>query len=507
MALVRFARNTILATVAGATSAMGVFVGSIIIARMLGPTGSGTVALAMWLVGTAVTIGDLGLPLTIARFVPDLNARGETRDAENFASAFFRPVILTTLIGVAMCIALYFLRTPVNQIIGAVPFDDEPSSIWLAVALVFALQAIGNFALGAMRGAQRFDLAAKINTASLVVQLIGVPVGAYFFGVNGALAGMASGSLLLAVYALMLIRATAPVSTSLSSRAWTFAMGSWGAGLIAAIVWSRTEIAFLNHWRGAHEAGLYAVANTLAQVATQAPLLMTGGMLALFSERFATGDHEGLDRAFGSAMRFMSFLLFPACFGMAAIVPALLPLLFGPAFEEAVPAASLLVAAQAFGAISTVSSALIFAAERSNFLVRIGVLGAAGIIASGLFIIPEYGLMGAVGTRIIIQIALVLAAFVYVSRILGYYIPTGAILRIIGCAIGSALVARLIVMQWPTVPGVCAAIAAGIVTHLMLARMTHALPDEDLIRITTIAERSPQWLSPVIAPLIQILSR
>ncbi len=507
MALPRFARNTLHSSLAGASTALGGLLSVVIVARMLGPNGAGNVALGIWLVGTLVTACDLGLPITVARFIPDLEARAHRQDAQNFASAFFPTLLATTVFGASALALIFPVTEKLNAVFPALPFDDQKPAIWLALAALFALQAIGNYGLSHLRGAQRFDEAARLTSISLAIQLVGVAVGGFALGPPGALIGYGGGSLLLAFYATTHIRPGAAIDPELKSRAWRFSISSWGVGLIAAVVWSRTELAFLNHYRGAHEAGLYSAANTLAMVATQAPLLMTGGLLALFSELFAVGDQAGLRRAFESAVRFMSFLIFPACFGMAAIAPSLVPLLFGQEFAEASDAAALLVAAQAFGAVSTVSSALLFATERNYFLVRIGVAGAFAILAAGLLIIPTYGLMGAVVGRSVIQFVIVAASFAYIDRALDCPTPLGSVARIAGAAAGCAMVARTTVSVVAGPFGIGLGVIGGAAAYFALARLMRALPDEDLGRLETLAEKAPAWLSPVLTPVVQFFAR
>ncbi len=507
MALPRFARNTLHSSIAGASTALGSLLSVVVVARMLGPGGAGNVALGIWIVGTLVTLCDLGLPITIARFVPDLEARALDEDAGNFARAFFPAILLTTALGGMALASLWELAPILEARFPILPFDDVASTVWLALAVLFVLQAIGNYGLSQLRGAQQFDEAARLSAISLLVQLGGVALGAWLLGPTGALVGYGGGSLLLAIYTIANIRPGARIETDLKQRAWRFSLSSWGVGLIAAIVWSRTELAFLNHYRGAHEAGLYSAANTLATVATQAPLLMTGGLLALFSQLFAVGDKAGLTRAFASAVRFMSFLIFPACFGMAAIAPSLVPALFGVDFGEASDAAAVLVAAQAFGAVSTVSSALLFATERNYFLVRTGVLGAIAIVAAGVFIIPDYGLMGAVVARSLIQFAIVAASFVYLHRALDCASPYASVARIIGSAAGCAIAARAMVDIMPGPLGIALAILAGGAVYFALVRLTRALPDEDVGRLSDLAGKAPGWLSPLLSPVVQFFAR
>ena len=507
MALPRFARNTLHSSLAGASTALGSLLSVVVVARMLGPVGAGNVALGIWIVGTLVTVCDLGLPITIARFIPDLEARALDDEAGNFARAFFPAILLTTALGGAALASLWRLAPILEAHVPILPFDDVVPTVWLALAVLFVLQAIGNYGLSQLRGAQQFDAAARLSAISLLIQLGGVAAGGYMYGVTGALVGYGGGSLLLALHTFAHIRPGARIERELRTRAWRFSLSSWGVGLIAAIVWSRTELAFLNHYRGAHEAGLYSAANTLATVATQAPLLMTGGLLALFSQLFAVGDKAGLKRAFASAVRFMSFLIFPACFGMAALAPALVPALFGSDFAEASDAAAVLVAAQAFGAVSTVSSALLFATERNYFLVRTGVAGAAAIVAAGVLVVPAYGLMGAVVARSLIQFSIVAASFIYLHRVLDCASPAGSVARIVGSAAGCAIAARAVVDIAPGPVGIAFAIVLGAGVYFALVRLTRALPDEDLGRLADIAGKAPAWLSPLLSPVVQFFAR
>ncbi len=507
MALPRFARNTLNSTLAGASTALGAFLSVVVVARMLGPGGAGNVALGIWLIGTLVTACDLGLPMTVARFLPDLNARAQKDEAARFAPAFFLPLLATTALGAAGCIAIWLLRAQVESVFPVTPFDDLPNYVWLALAFLFVLQSIGNYGLGELKGRQRFDEAAQLSSASFAIQIVGVALGAWFFGASGAIFGYGGGSLLLAAYALRNIGFTGSVDPELRARAWRFSLASWGVGLIAAVVWSRTELAFLSHFRGPREAGLYAVANTLAQVATQAPLLMTGGLLAHFAERHAIGDQEGLKRAFESAVRFMAFVTFPACFGTAALAPSLVPALFGWNFAEASGPAAVLVAAQAFGAVSAVSSALLFAAERNYVLVWTGAFGAAAVLLSGFFVIPQYGLDGAVYARSSIQFVIVVASFVYVGRRLGCPTPYGSVARIMLAAAGCGFAAREIVMTFPGWFGIALGIFAGALVYFALVKLLRALPQEDVGRVLDVVGKMPSWISPVLSPLVQFFER
>ncbi|MBY6241982.1 lipopolysaccharide biosynthesis protein [Methylosinus sp. Sm6] len=490
MSLNKFTRNTMFGLLASLNSSLGSFLGLVIVGRILGPVGAGTVAIGVWVTGMAVTFADLGLPLTIARFTPELMARGELAYVDEIGPYFFRPILFSTALVVGLFAELALGGAQwIRDSFRLRMFSESPDSIWLVIAFVFAVQALNNFGLSVLRGRQSFDVAAKLTAIGLPLQLVATAAGCFYGGAEGALIGYAMGSVVCAAAALQYMRATTGLPEDLRRRAWRFAVNNWGVGLISVIVWSRIEIGFLDYWRGAKEAGLFAVSYTLCNLAAQAPLLMTGGILPLFAERHALGDRSGLHDAYASSIRFVAVVLFPACFGMAAIAPLFLPVLFGPEFAEASASATILIAMQAFGSISTVSTTLLLACEKSSFLVRTGALGVVLSLLAGVTVIPAFGVMGAVSARSAVQGFLTLASFVYIAKVMEAPFPLAKFCKIVLAATGCALAARAIVTQWQAPAALALAIACGAAVYGWLIVALGALEEKELqISRTLMAE-------------------
>ena len=373
-----------------------------------------------------MTICDLGLPMTVARLLPTINARRKrTSDA-------IRP-------GVLPAAARGDDRARRRDMRLRVPFSPagrsgphyavrqppEPRVAGAHIPVCDAgdrqLRTGANFRDG--RDSTRQPAQCPV---SFTIQIVGVRAWGLVFGVTGAIIVDMAAAASCSQPMLCATASGMEASSILNcARAGGFLLRA-GVGLIAAIVWSRTELAFLAISE-AREAGLYAVANTLAQVATQAPLLMTERTVGAF--RQAPCDRRSrfrLKRAFRSAVRFVASLWVPACFGVAALAPSLVRRCLDGILREASGPAAVLVAAQAFGAVSAVSSALLFAAERNYVLVGPARWGVA-VLVSGFTIIPQYGLDEAVYARSPFQFAIVAAGFIYIGQRLDC--PTPYLLR------------------------------------------------------------------------------
>lgn len=326
----RFFRNSLFGMVAGVLSAVGSLCATIIVARLLSVGGAGAYALGVWVAAMVLTVADLGVPVTIARFLPELSAQ-KSSAANTFAPALARPFRLSVAAGFLGILAFGLFASQDQGSLGEA--GRQPFLFWVGVACLFLAQASASFAFARLRGLQRFDHVARLNAICVVLQLAATAAGSAFFGVPGALAGYMVGFVLPGFWQGRPEPGPVRLPGALHQRAWSYARTTWATAIISAVVWTRVEIVPLQLNWGVAVVGLFSVSLTLTQIATQLPTFLMSGLLPHFSERYAAKDWAGLHRAYASTLVFLAYLLLPACFGMAAIAPALLPTLFGAEFS------------------------------------------------------------------------------------------------------------------------------------------------------------------------------
>ena len=149
-------------------------------------------------------------------------------------------------------------------------------------------------------------------------------------------------------------------------------------------------------------------------------------------------------RTYASATRITAALALPLCLGTAAIAPRLVPLVYGDAFCEAIPVAVLLCCTGAVGASAAAGSALLYAMERSRFVLLSGVCGAALAVTGFALVVPHTGALGAAATRGAVQVSMVGVGTWYIARRLRgtsraeeFHDPTTRIVRQISSTCGS----------------------------------------------------------------------
>jgi O-antigen/teichoic acid export membrane protein len=497
----RFVRNSSFGSIAGVLTVLTSFLSSVVVAHVLGVAGTGMVAFGLWIASLAVTVADLGIQASLMRYLPELVAQDEEAQAKRLTAFLLRLIAVTSLLAL-----LGFVGW--GAWLGHLGFTSylEPAD-WIVIGIVTIAQAFAGFGIGYLRGLQHFDRVASITLASFASQIIGVFVGSVSFGVPGALCGYGIGSRAPAALCLLVPGADARVPTALKARVQRFALFAWAGALLSGLVWNRLELFFLQRSWGNEAVGLFNVGLTLGNLAAQGAILLTAGLLPYFAQSFAVRALPEIRTAYATGTRIIAFIVLPICFGAAAVMPELLPLIYGQRFADAVPAATIIVAAGSAGAIGFVGAQLINALERSDFVFVCGLAGAVLSIVGGLTVIPWFGLTGAAWARAGIQVSSVAFGAWFINRRLACPTPFTHLARLTGAAVLCALAARGSLLVVTGTLGLLPAIVAGAITYVAAVRFLGALPDSDIDRLRSLSDRLPKELRSTIAVGLRLIGR
>ena len=423
------ARSTVYNAVGSAAMLGSGFLTTIIAARMLGPQAVGLVAFATLIVSLALAVIDLGLPGAMTRYVPELKTRGEGK-ADAVAAAILIPYAAFT---VACSIGLYIALRLSDINVGS-----EKTLVCGLVAAAVAVQGLAAFHYGVLKGQQDFVTFAVLAVLSGTLQVAIAVVGALAYGVPGVLAAPVIAFALPAAAALWRMRKAQSLGgLTLMRRLLMFSSQTWLIYIFTTVSWSRVEIYFLRARWGDHDAGLFAAGLNLANLALQGPMFLTGALLPYLVAKH-TEDPNALAPAFRQTLTYFAMVVFPLTLGIAAIAPLLLPLIYGPGFREAIPAATILIAGNAAMAVIAIVQQFAFATERVRALLLWSATTAALTLVSGLTLTQTYGVLGAAWGRA----GLLAGSAVFMlilARRWGWPIPYAALSLIAGLSALAAL--------------------------------------------------------------------
>lgn len=489
----KFIRNSMFGVLAGASTTLGNFAAGLLVARLSGIEAFGTVAFMIWLANLTVTVAVAGIPFTIGRYLPELTASGEAKQGENLVGYLFRPFVVFVAIPTAAYL-LYGLWLKLDT--ASFENGGGHSTLLSSVAIVLIGvnvmgQALAEYVRGYLRGTQQFDRLAKITIVAVVFQLAIIALAGHFFGADGAFFGYLVGNGLPAIWLWKINLGRAKISAELKGRIVRYAGFRWASDLLAFILWSRIELLFLQIWWGNEAVGLFAISLTLANLATQGPLMLTWGLLPRFSEQFGNRQHDRMQEAFGTATRIMGFMVLPACFGLAAVMPQALTLLYGHAASAAAPAAMVIVCAAAIPATATIAANLVWAMDRSDIDLYTGSVGAILTIIAGVTFVPIFGLMGAACIRAVVSVVVIWMGCWFITRRLHIQIPFARLSRLLAAAICCAISAKGVLLLIPALYGLPLAIGVGALVYVFAVGWFRALPPADIAKLGMITAHLP----------------
>ncbi len=474
---------------AGMTMLITGFASSIITARLLGPEANGLVAYAFWLTTTGTLIAGLGCDVLFARMLPQLAAKGyDARQRLGFAAFMAQFVVLVTLIILGLFLLLS--QTSEHPI-----WSFGTPDVVIVTALLFLLQAIGTLTVHVLVGEQRPDIFLRLTLISAALQVPVTIYGALHYGAAGALAGYVASYLVMFLYAARLLlvkpdRCGAPVA-ELAKASLYISLGT----IIESIFLNRIELAFLQHYMGIHTVGFYAIGLTLANLALQLPVQLSGALVPYYTE--LAHQHGGRKlpvHLFEDVIRILAYVTLPIAFGLAALATDLVRDIFGAEFASAGPVVALLGLSAPFSVFAAISTKYLFACGQEKPRTIIGFIGALIISLGCYFVVPGFGGEGAAAVRIV-MLAAMCVLMVLRMNFDGSLLPMYASLaKIATAAAGCAVVAHGVATTISGVPGTAAAILSGALSYFLLLRLLRAVPPKDAGGLMTMAQRLPgRW--------------
>jgi len=305
---------------------LGTVGASVIVARWLGPEGLGSLAVLNTTIVLASTIGSLGLTSSNTYFI--------AKDRRTVAAVWANTIVFALFGGTLVAMVVIALAKFKPGLFGGV----SPDLIMIAaVSLPFQfLLSLGLYVLLSMDRIRQMNFldamapALALFNAILVLLVFGSTLK-ILVSFNTAATVVLSAGMLWAVQRLLARqkdRRPFRPNGELFKGAIAYGLRFY-IPLIAAILIFRFDLLIVNHFRGAAEAGVYAVASQFANLLTMLP----GVIAMLLFPRVASYQDPRAEFAI-QVTRHVSFVMLIMC-GVVAVGSLLLPLIYGARFADA----------------------------------------------------------------------------------------------------------------------------------------------------------------------------
>lgn len=494
--------NSIVNALAGFMLLITGFASAIITARLLGPEANGIIAFSLWLVVSGASIAELGSSIMLLKMLPQLKAQGyDEQRRRGFAAILITPTLFAVLVLLAVYAVFFLTSEKYHWTDGTAP------SVALVTGILFVIQAIGSFSKFYLIGEKRLGSFFKLTVLVSLAQLAGVLLGAIRYGVEGALIGYALGQVILFV-------ATMPII--FSRRDWCDVPRSYLASssivislqfMVEAIFLNRMELLFLQQFWSVKMVGFYAAGLSIANMALQVPIQLTGSLLPYYSERRHEAGGTGLSPAvIAGVTRSLSYITLPMSIGLAAISQELVVTVFGPAFREAGLTVALLALAAPGAAFMQTLSLYLLSQDRAGERLVISLIAGTLLVAGCLAAVPFFGGEGAAAVRALVFVAmcaLMIKFLRFGNQLNGLYV---SLFKVTLASVACGLAAIGVLQVHGGGIGIVLAIAAGGVVFIPALKLFRAVPEEDAELLRRMSVRLPGTLSKIVGRIVDFVA-
>lgn len=361
------------------------FVTFMAVARLVGPTVTGTYFFGVSVTSVFVILSDLGMTPVVIRAIS-----GSREDGERLLGAALRSKLF--LIPTAVLASLAYV---------IVTKQTDLAILWTVgiACLVMSADAVHLVLYGALRGRQNLRPESIGMLVGQIITSIGSVTAALFgFGAIGLACALFAGSAWNVVWAIIQtkrFRLDVLPPRRADFRTLAAEAVPFGIAGISVKLYSYVDSLLIQANQGTTAVGMYAVAYKMTYALQFLPLTFTAALYPALAKQWSEKKHEELKATFLGSMRFLAAVAFPLSAGLSALAPNIIRLVYGSAFEGAAAPFQVLPWVLLPIFIDFPIGSLLNATHRAH-LKTAAMVGTMLInVGLNLYLVPMYGPVGA----------------------------------------------------------------------------------------------------------------
>lgn len=198
------------------------------------------------------------------------------------------------------------------------------------------------------------------------------------------------------------------------TRSWPIAVS-----IIFNLLYLKGDILFLAYFRDSSEVGLYGMSYRIIEVMTVLPVMFMGLVLPSLVASWSAGRKEEFRSRVARTFDVFAMAVIPVVIGAQLVSTELTVLIAGEAFAPAGPVLELLVLALVGVFCGALYGHLIVAINRQRIMIWGYIAVAIISIVGYLWLVPDYGMWGAVLVTLVSESLIALITFTVVHRVTG----------------------------------------------------------------------------------------
>jgi O-antigen/teichoic acid export membrane protein len=420
------------------------FVGAALIARFVGQTGYGTLALGSTLLSVLVTVSLIGVNTGVGRYLP-------RSDEPSFERGVLVSALQLTLpVALVVTAVVYLFATE----IATIAFTDPSTAPVLRVfAIAIPVTVLTRLTLGVARGSQEPMPKVYLQNLSLPISRLSFAVVALLFGAGelGVAWAYTLARFLTAGLAVYYLLKHTRLLERISPDRMHVELLTFSAPFTITTIMSKVlkdfDTFLVGYFSTTGAVGSYNVAYQLALLITIFSMGFGYMLMPVLSEHHAQEEWAEVRRIYEVGAKWMSLASLPVFFAIAFFAPVVIRWTFGGEFVSGASALSVLAAGFLFSVVTGPSSNALMVMGYSKRIMYNNIFVTLLNVGLNLILIPRYGIVGAAGATTVSYTLLNLLYTTQLYRSASVHAFTGSLLKPGLSALGSMIVVYLVVTE------------------------------------------------------------
>ena len=398
--------------------------GAILVIRLLSPSDYGLYTIASIPASMIVMFGDWGVNSALTKFIAQYRAEG---NKQQVALILRFSLIFKVGLSVFLTSVMFFLS---DFLAGFILQKPEAALLVKVSSLMFLGTQLYNTSWSIFLGfgTMKYNALIQILFSALKAILATLLV---FLGLKsfGAMAGLSFGNLVAGVVGILIVLfvLSNPLMKTISKNSIDnkeIMRLTLGYGFPLAIISLITGFGsqfysfLMARYSPTDSVGNYGVASTFTVFVSFITFPVLNILLPTFSKMSGAEAREGLEVAFRTSIKYVSYLVLPVTVGVMALSQPLISLLFGEKYNAAALFLILSSVGNLFYGLGSLSmNSLLSSQGETNMVFKIGLLTMIVGIPSSLILIPYFGVIGFIVTNLIVQAAGTLMYIYWIKKL------------------------------------------------------------------------------------------
>lgn len=400
------------------------------VGRILGPAEYGRYGLVVTLTTMIIILIGNGVPTAMSKYLSEFFES----NPEMIPAIKKQALRLQTII-IGSITVIFFLISPlIAKILG----DPSLTNLFQISTLIIPAFAAASFYFYYYTGIHKFNLQSILKTFRSIFRVIAIVLLAYFFGVQGSIAGYVIAPLAVFLVAYFIdkiwVSKKYPRSETatfewkkLANYAWPITLFMLFYELFISIDLYLVQGILKNE----HLTGIYNGSLTVARIPYYLFYALTIILLPVISKSTSQNNHKETFSVISSSLRLMLVLLFPGVILMSVYSRQILTLFYGKAFAEGALAMSVLSVGVGFLTIFYVLSFVMNGAGKVKTPMWITFFGLILNTIFNYILIKSYGILGSAIATTITSFCIMTVMLYFISKNFAVSIQLKSLLKII----------------------------------------------------------------------------